>query len=125
MQALRLAQGDVDAVNKSLFCLRGLEDHISVSTRQEKALRKISLVQAVLDEQKRQRMVGMNDDTALCTVSTIMSEFGRRRAREFGIKDSSENDFLGVEKKLPSVKTVPLLTGVANPMRNQRYASSA
>jgi hypothetical protein len=123
MQALRQAHGDANAVDKNQFCLRGLEDHISVSTRQEKALRKISLVQAVLDEQKRQRIAGTTDVTALGAVSCIMSEFGRRRAREFGINDASENNFFA--EKIPPLKALPLFAGVANPRRVQRYASSA
>lgn len=70
--------------------LRGLECRLSIQANQEMKGRKIGVVLAVLNEQRRQRTIGVSDASRIKTKSKMASRKSRTLAIELAKQDAKE-----------------------------------
>jgi hypothetical protein len=71
-------------------CFRGLEDIISIQASQAMKTRKIGVALAVLNEQRRQRTIGLSDTKRIKIKSKMASRKSRTLARERAEQDAKE-----------------------------------
>jgi hypothetical protein len=69
---------------------RGLEDGLSIQACQESKARKIGVAQAVLNEQKRQRTVGVSDTSRMRMMSNKISRKSKNLALELAEQDAKK-----------------------------------
>lgn len=63
----------------------GLESFLTPSTAREVKLRRRVLIDAILLEQRRQRIMGFTDPVELARISQSFSEYSAHRARSIGL----------------------------------------
>eukprot|EP00957_Ditylum_brightwellii_P185748 14142080-Ditylum_brightwellii.AAC.1 len=69
-------------------CTRGLEHMVSPELMEQKKINKDCVYSGVFKEQQRQRMQGINDIEEIRNVSSIASQWARKKAFEQGIVDA-------------------------------------
>jgi len=72
------------------LCLRGLEDCASIRAALEARARKVAVIQAVLDEQRKQKERGMNDPVRIRKKSASASMKSRIQARDLAKQDAKD-----------------------------------
>jgi hypothetical protein len=101
---------------------RGLEDGLSTQASQESKARKIGVAQAVLNEQKRQRTVGVSDTSRMRMMSNKISRTSKNLALELAEQDAKEV----LEREAPIVRPAGKSRGLQNhlPPRNNTRTKS-
>jgi hypothetical protein len=89
---------------------RGLEDGLSTQASQESKARKIGVAQAVLNEQKRQRTVGVLDTSRMRMMANKISRKSKNLALELAEQDAKEV----LEREDPSVRPAGKGRGLQN-----------
>lgn len=98
-RTLRKKGSDLDEL-----CTRGLETYLSVRAEIDAKARKVSVKQAVLEEQRRQREEGINDVDKLRKKSRAASKKSRRLARELAELDEADVHHKKQGKMEPSLR---------------------
>lgn len=88
--AIRKAGGDASLLDESHFCLRGLEHMRSKHTYKERRKNQRSIVRHVLDEQDRQRQMGIRDPKGLQVMSSVCTRWARDRALSAAAGDAQD-----------------------------------
>lgn len=89
LRALKKADGNVSALDSDLFCLRGLEDSL-VGGKEKFQKTRNNIINGILDEQGKQRTMGINDPRGLQVLSRACSKQARERAHERGKSDAEQ-----------------------------------
>ena len=89
--ALRRSRNKRDyELNEEECCLRGLEDNVSIRASQLRKASIVSVIQSVLDEQRRQQKAGIYDPERFSSVSRRHSSNAKCKAHERALGDEKE-----------------------------------
>jgi hypothetical protein len=89
--ALRRSRNKRDyELNEEECCLRGLEDNVSIRASQVRKAGIVSVIQSVLDEQRRQQKAGIYDPDRISSVSQRHSSNAKCKAHERALGDENE-----------------------------------
>eukprot|EP00540_Astrosyne_radiata_P008389 CAMPEP_0116844392 /NCGR_PEP_ID=MMETSP0418-20121206/12658_1 /TAXON_ID=1158023 /ORGANISM="Astrosyne radiata, Strain 13vi08-1A" /LENGTH=242 /DNA_ID=CAMNT_0004475331 /DNA_START=72 /DNA_END=803 /DNA_ORIENTATION=+ len=90
IQALRKAGDDVAALDEDKYCLRGLEDYSPRGGQKERKERTFAVVNGILEEQHKQRTIGIYDPLLLQALACACSRPSKHKALMMGTKDARE-----------------------------------
>lgn len=95
-KALREVHGDASCLDKSRYCLRGLEgslsgqdDHRLLSYGRERRSQQTSIIRMVLEAQHEQRQMGIQNDDTIRVLYMMLSKVSRDRAMEVAALDAA------------------------------------
>jgi hypothetical protein len=74
IRALKKAVVNETALDEQEYCVRGLEHKLSIQAQLQRQINTFSVIQSVLDEQRRQRELGVKDPTRLAFKSKRQSQ---------------------------------------------------
>lgn len=112
IRALKKARGNVAAIEKGgdEYCIRGLEHKLSIRAQIERQTNTVCVIQSVLDEQKRQRDLGVKDPN---------------RIQSQSLRASQKASTLAVERaKLDELETMCLYANLQNNNKDWTTTSS-
>ena len=87
---LKRVRFDISQIDLNVHCLRGLEAYLSISFNKLMQQKRVEVMESVMNEQMRQRNLGMWDSNALRAVCAQATEWARGRALDLGIEDAKE-----------------------------------
>jgi len=90
IRALRKAGEDTKSLDPEVYCLRGLEEYFKSGGTKERKQQIARLVNGILEEQWRQREIGVFDPLLLSTLASACSQPSKHKALILGTKDAKE-----------------------------------
>jgi hypothetical protein len=90
VRALKRADFDTNAVNKEKYCLRGYEPYFSIEINNAVKHSRETLSTMVFSEQKRQKMLNIDEPETIRDCSCNVSEWARDTSHQLGVLDSLE-----------------------------------
>lgn len=90
MRALRRVRGDERRLDPSKYCSRGLEEYQSIRFCQQLKAHRTCVVRTVLEEQKRQKVLGIRDEETMRRSISCISIWAAERSLDMGSMDQEE-----------------------------------
>lgn len=87
---LRRARNKNMNLSDEEYCIRGLEENVSIRAYQERKANIVKVIQSVLDEQRRQQEVDTYDPISIALASQRYSYSSKCKALELGVDDARE-----------------------------------
>ena len=87
---LRRAQNKNINLSDEEYCLRGLEEKVSIRACQQRKANIVKVIQSVLDEQQRQREVDASNPISIALISEHHSYNSKCKALQRGVDDANE-----------------------------------
>ena len=88
VKALKKGNFDLSLVDTRKHCLRGYEAYFSLQANKEYKLKRQMVWKSVLQEQARQKRLGITDKTMMHLVSSHATQWARDTATDLGMADA-------------------------------------
>jgi hypothetical protein len=98
IKAARLTDGDIDQLDHSIYCIRGLEDKLSNERYKEKICKRTAVIRMILKIHQQQKQQQRPDAEYLKMISMMCSKMSRDQAL-----DMARLDEQSIDRKRPRV----------------------